>query len=162
MFCFKNYEVEPDIMTLAKALGGGLPIGTMVVGKDIADTLGPGTHASTFGGSPLVCRAALGVFKAIQKEKMLTNVVKMSEYLFAKLEELKKKHSQIVQIRGMGLMLGIELNIPGKEIVEKALNKGLLINCTHDKILRLMPALNIKKKHIDKAIKILDGILSQG
>ncbi|MFH1656085.1 MAG: aspartate aminotransferase family protein [Candidatus Omnitrophota bacterium] len=162
MFGFQNYEVKPDIMTLAKALAGGLPIGAMVVKKEIADTLGPGTHASTFGGSPLVCRASLGVFKAIQKEKMLANAVKMSEYLFSKLGALKSKHSQILEVRGMGLMIGIELNIEGKQIVEKALEKGLLINCTHDKILRLMPALNVNKKQINKALAILDGILSEG
>jgi len=162
MFGFQNYDVKPDVMTLAKALGGGLPIGAMVVKKEISDTLGPGTHASTFGGSPLVCRAALRVFKAIQKEKMLANAVKMSEYLFSKLKELKQKHAQIVEIRGIGLMIGIQLNIEGKQIVEKALEKALLINCTHEKILRLMPALNVNKKQIDKAISVLDGILSEG
>lgn len=162
MFGFQNFEVEPDIMTLAKALGGGLPIGAMVVKREISDTLGPGTHASTFGGSPLVCRAALGVFKAIQKEKMLSNVVKMSDYIFAKLKEMKSKHSQIIDIRGMGLMIGIELNIEGKQIVLKALENGLLINCTHDKVLRLMPALNVTKNQSDKAISILDKILTEG
>jgi acetylornithine/N-succinyldiaminopimelate aminotransferase len=162
MFCYQNYDVKPDVMTLAKALGGGLPIGAMVTKKEIADILGPGTHASTFGGSPLVCKAALGVFKAIQKEKILTNVIKMSEYLFTKLEELKKKHSQILELRGMGLMIGIELNIEGQQIVKKALERGLLINCTHNRVIRLMPALNVTKKQIDKAIRILDDILSEG
>ncbi|MBM3248983.1 MAG: aspartate aminotransferase family protein [Candidatus Omnitrophica bacterium] len=159
MFGYQNYGIEPDIMTLAKALGGGLPIGAMVVKRKISDTLGPGTHASTFGGSPLVCKAALGVFKAIQKEKMLTNVNKMSGYIFAKLEGLKKKHNSIVEIRGMGFMFGMELNIEGKPIVEKALEEGLLINCTHEKVLRLMPALNVTKKQIDKAMHILDKVL---
>lgn len=159
MFGFQNFGIEPDIMTLAKALGGGLPIGAMVVKREISDTLGPGTHASTFGGSPLVCKAALGVFKAIQKEKMLTNVNKMSGYIFGKLEELKKKYSFIVDVRGMGFMFGVELNIEGKPIVEKALEKGLLINCTHEKVLRLMPALNVTKKQIDKAIDILETVL---
>jgi len=160
MFGFQNYGIEPDVMTLAKALGGGLPIGAMVVKRKISDTLGPGTHASTFGGSPLVCKAALGVFKAIQKEKMLSNVNKMSGYIFAKLEELKKKHNSIVDIRGMGFMFGVELNIEGKPFVEKALEQGLLINCTHEKVLRLMPALNVTKKQIDKALYILDKVLS--
>lgn len=160
MFAFQNYGIEPDIMTLAKALGGGLPIGVMVVKRKISDTLGPGTHASTFGGSPLVCKAALGVLKAIQKEKMLTNVNKLSGYIFEKLEELKKKHNSIIDIRGMGFMFGVELNIEGKPIVEKALEEGMLINCTHEKVLRLMPALNVTKKQIDKAIAILDKVLS--
>jgi len=159
MFCYQHYGVTPDIMTLAKALGGGLPIGVMVVKKEIADTLGPGMHASTFGGGPVICKAALAVFKAIQKEKLLANAQKMSEYLFLKLNDLKNKYTIIKEVRGKGLMAGVELSVEGKIIVEKCIEKGLLINCTHDKVLRLMPALNISKKEIDKAISILDEVL---
>jgi len=158
IFCYKNYGITPDIMTLAKGLGGGLPIGCMVVRKEISDILGPGMHASTFGGSPLICKAALGVFRAIQKEKLITNCKRMGEYLFSRLEELKKKYDLIKEVRGMGLMLGIELNIEGKPIVEECFKKGLLINCTQEKILRFLPALNITKKQIDKAIEILDTV----
>lgn len=159
MFCYQHYDIIPDIVTLAKSLGGGLPIGVMLVKKDIADTLGPGMHASTFGGGPVICKAALAVFKAIQKEKLLANAQKMGEYLFLKLADLKSKYPIIKEIRGKGLMLGVELSVEGKIIVEKCIEKGLLINCTHDKVLRLMPALNISKKDIDKAIDILDGVL---
>ncbi|MDP3143562.1 MAG: aspartate aminotransferase family protein [Candidatus Omnitrophota bacterium] len=159
MFAYQNYGFIPDIVTLAKALGGGLPIGAMLVKKDIADTFQPGMHASTFGGSHLICKAALGVFKAIQKEKLLHNSQKMSEYLFGKLAELKKQHSQILEIRGMGLMIGIQLKNPGKAIVEKCLQDGMIINCTHDTVLRLMPALNVTKKQIDKAVAILNEAL---
>lgn len=158
LFCYQHYDITPDIMTLAKALGGGLPIGAMVVKKELADILGPGTHASTFGGSPLVCKAALAVLKTIQKKKLLANTQKMGEYLFSKLDELKKKYKIIKEIRGRGLMAGIELSIEGKTIVESCIEKGLLINCTHDRVLRLMPALNITKKEIDKAIDILQGV----
>jgi acetylornithine/N-succinyldiaminopimelate aminotransferase len=160
LFCYQHYGITPDIMTLAKALGGGLPIGTMVVKKEIADTLGPGMHASTFGGGPVICKAALAVLRAIQKEKLLTNAVKMGEYLFLRLDELKNKYLIIKEVRGIGLMAGMELNIEGKTIVEKCIEKGLLINCTHDKVLRLMPALGITKKEIDKAIDILDNVLA--
>jgi len=159
MFCYQHYGITPDIMTLAKALGGGLPIGVMVVKKEIADTLGPGMHASTFGGGPVICKAALAVLRAIQKEKLFTNTQKMSEYLFSKLNELKNKYSIIKELRGIGLMAGMELSIEGKAIVEKCIEKGLLINCTHDKVLRLMPALNITRKDIDKAMGILDSVL---
>jgi acetylornithine/N-succinyldiaminopimelate aminotransferase len=159
LFCYQHYGITPDIMTLAKALGGGLPIATMVVKKEIADILGPGMHASTFGGSPLVCKAALAVFKVIQKEKLIANADKMGEYLFSKLNELKSKYKVIKEVRGLGLMAGVELNMEGKLIVEKCIDKGLLINCTHDKVLRLMPALNITKKEIDRAIGILDSVL---
>lgn len=157
-FCYQHYNIIPDIITIAKALGGGLPIGAMLVKKEIADILGPGMHASTFGGGPVVCKAAAAVLRAIQKENLLANARKMGGYLFSKLNELKDKFRIIKEVRGLGLMAGVELEIPGKEIVEKCIEKGLLINCTHDKILRLMPALNVTKKEIDKAIGILDNV----
>jgi len=158
LFCYQHYGITPDIMTLAKALGAGLPIGVMVVKKEIADTLGPGMHASTFGGGPVICKAALGVFKAIQEEKLLSNAVKMGEYLFNGLNELKDKYTLIKEVRGLGLMAGVELNIEGKMVVEKCIEQRLLINCTHDKVLRLMPALNISKKEIDRGLEILGGV----
>jgi len=159
LFCFQHYGVTPDIITLAKALGGGLPIGVMMVKKDISDSLSAGSHASTFGGGPVICKAALAVLAAIQKEKLLKNAAAMGDYLFSKLEELKLKYKVIKEIRGLGLMAGVELNIPGKKIVETCIEKGLLINCTHETVLRLMPALNITKKQIDKALEILEGAL---
>jgi acetylornithine/N-succinyldiaminopimelate aminotransferase len=159
LFCYQHYCITPDIMTLAKALGGGLPIGVMVVKREIADILGPGMHASTFGGGPVICKAALAVLRAIQKEKLLSNAQKMGEYLFLKLNELKNKYAVIKEIRGIGLMAGVELNIEGKPIVEKCSEAGLLINCAHDKVLRLMPALNVTKKEIDKAIAVLNDVI---
>ncbi len=159
LFCYQHYGITPDIMTLAKSLGGGLPIGAMVVKKEIADTLGPGMHASTFGGGPVIASASYAVLKAIQKEKLLKNAAGMSEYLFSKLAALKESCSVIKEVRGLGLMAGIELDISGKEIVEKCIAKGLLINCTHEKVLRLMPALNITKKEIDRALGILGSVL---
>jgi len=159
LFCYQYYGITPDIMTLAKSLGGGLPIGAMVVKKNIADTLGPGMHASTFGGSPLVSRAALAVLKAIQKDKLLNNAKEMGDYLFKKLTSLKEQYPVIKEVKGLGLMIGVELNIEGKGIVEKCIEKGLLINCTHDKVLRLMPAVNVTKKEIDKALNILTAVL---
>ncbi len=159
MFCFKNYGVEPDVMTLAKSLGGGFPIGAMVVKKEWADTLQPGTHATTFGGSPLACAAALAVFEAIDKEKLLANTVITSSYLFKKLNDLKRKHSVIREVRGMGLMAGVELEIEGKGIYEECLNRKLLINCTQGNVLRLMPPLVVKEKEIDRAVQILEEVL---
>ncbi|MDD4939627.1 MAG: aspartate aminotransferase family protein [Candidatus Omnitrophica bacterium] len=161
LFCYQQYGIIPDIMTLAKALGGGLPIGMMVVRKEISDTLGPGMHASTFGGGPVICKAALAVLKAIQKEKLLANTEKMGAYLFDKLNALKEKYAVIKEVRGMGLMAGVELNIEGRKIVEQCLERKMLINCTHDKVLRLMPALNITKKEIDKALGVLEEALKQ-
>lgn len=159
MFAYEHYDVKPDVMTLAKALAGGLPIGAMVVKKSIADTLGPGMHASTFGGSPLVAKAILAVFKAIQKEKLLKNARDMGEYMFARLEKLKQKYPMIKDVRGLGLMIGIELDIPGKPIVEECFRRGLLINCTHESVIRLMPPLNVTKKQTDKALSIFENAL---
>ena len=160
MFCYKNYGIEPDIMTLAKSLGGGFPIGAMVARKEIADTLQPGTHATTFGGSPLACAAALAVFEAIEKEKLLNNTVITGSYLFKKLNELKKKHRVIKEVRGMALMAGVELEVEGKNIYEECLKRKLLINCTQGNVLRLMPPLVVKEKEIDRAIQILDEVLA--
>lgn len=159
MFCYQGYGITPDIMTLAKALAGGLPMGAMVVKKEIADTLGPGMHASTFGGGPVICRASLAVFKAIEKEKILANVKEMGEYLFSRLNSLKEKYNVVKEVRGLGLMAGVELEKQGKPLVEKCVERGLLINCTHEKVLRLMPALNVTRKEIDKAVNILDSLL---
>lgn len=161
MFCFQHYNIKPDIMILAKSLGGGLPIGAMIVKKEIADVMGPGTHASTFGGSPIVSAAALAMFDVIARENMLKNVNIMGEYLYKRLLELKAKHSIISKIKGLGLMLGIELKKEGEKIVEYCYENGLLINCTQDKILRLMPVLNVNKFEIDKAIRILDKAIAK-
>lgn len=160
MFAYQHYGITPDVLTLAKALGGGLPIGVMIAKREIADTLTAGRHASTFGGSPLVCKAALAVFRAIQKEKLLANAQRMGQYLKEKLEGLAKKHRIIKEIRGLGLMLGIKLSLAGKPIVEECLKAGLLINCTQDNVLRLMPALNVNEKQIEKAANIIDRALS--
>jgi predicted acetylornithine/succinylornithine family transaminase len=161
MFAYQVFGVEPDVMTLAKSLGGGLPIGVCVARGKFADVLTPGTHASTFGGSPIVCSAALGVFEAIKKEKLLQNTNKMAAYLRKKLEALKKKYSFIKEIRNVGLILGVELSIKGEDIYKECLHEGLLINCTQDTILRIMPPMTVTKKEIDKAIAILDKVLAR-
>lgn len=160
MFCYKNFGIEPDVMTLAKALGGGFPIGAMVAKKEIADLLQPGTHATTFGGSPLACAAGLATFEAINKEKLLSAAVIMGSHLFKKLNELKKKHPMIREVRGMGLMAGIELEIDGKHIYEECLKNKLLINCTQGNVLRLMPPLVVREKEIDRAVQILDEVMT--
>ena len=158
-FAYQHYGITPDIITLAKGLGGGLPIGAIIAKKEIADVLTPGMHASTFGGGLVICRAALAVLKAVQKEKLLANANKMGQYLFASLGALKEKYAMIKDVRGIGLMVGVELNGEGKTIVQNCMEMGLLINCTHGNVLRLMPALNVNKKQIDKAMSILESAL---
>jgi len=159
MFCFEHYGVEPDVMTLAKSLGGGIPIGAMVAAKKFEGVLKPGMHASTFGGSPIACSASLAVFEAIKKEKLLQNTVEMGEYLVAKLTELKKKKPVIKEIRGMGLMIGMELSIEGKYIAENCFKEKLFINCTQGNVLRLMPGMIVNKKQIDRAVAVLDKVV---
>ena len=160
MFSYQNSGIVPDMLTLAKALGGGYPIGALVANAKIADTLGPGTHGTTFGGSPLACAASLAVFKAIKKENLLKNATVMGAYLQKRLNELKKRHSIIREVRGMGLMVGVELAVEGKKIYEDCLEKGLLINCTQGNVLRIMPPITVKKSEIDQAVSILDKVLA--
>lgn len=159
MFAYQNLGIVPDIMTLAKALGGGFPIGATVAGTKVADTLGPGTHGTTFGGSPLACAASLAVFKAIKKEKLLKNASVLGAYLQKRLNELKKKYGIIREVRGVGLMVGVELMADGKKIYEQCLKRGLLINCTQGNVLRVMPPIIVNKAQIDHAIAILDNVL---
>lgn len=161
MFAYKNYGVEPDVMTLAKALGGGLPIGAAVARGKFGDVLTPGTHGSTFGGSPIVCAAALAVFDAIKKEKLLQNARKMGAYVKNRLEGLKKKYNFIKEIRTMGLIIGVELTIKGDDIYKECLKDGLLINCTQDTVLRIMPPINITRSDADKAMTILDKVFAK-
>jgi len=162
MFAFQHYGIEPDLMTLAKSLGGGTPIGALVVNKKIQkEVLTPGTHASTYGGNPLVVSAALAVFKAIKKERLLSNVERMGKILGDRLQKMKEKFSFIQEIRGMALMRGLVLSEPGADIVERAREKGLLINCTQDRILRIMPAITISKRLLDDGLNILEKVFSE-
>ncbi len=160
-FGYQHYDVEPDIITLAKALGGGVSIGAMMAKDEFAKALVPGTHASTFGGNSLACAAAIAVIEAIEQENLLENAARMGEYLRNRLEELKQKHSIIDHIRGVGLMTGIQLNAPGAAIVAKCLENGLRVNCTQDTVIRFMPPMTVKQQELDKAVAILDGVLSQ-
>ena len=147
-------------MTLAKAIGGVLPIGVMVAKGKFKDVLKPGTHASTFGGGPLVAQAALSVFEAIECHKLLKNAREKGKYLRARLLELKSEHSSIKEVRGIALTIGVELAVDGNDVYKKCFAKRLLINCTQGNVLRIMPPINVTKKEIDKAVKILDEVLN--
>ena len=161
MFCYQNFGIEPDVMTLAKSLGSGVPIGAAVVAERISETLPPSSHASTFGGSPICCSAAIATFEAIKEEKLLNNAVKMGGYIKRGIEKLKKKYSFIKEIKGMALMIGVQLDIDGTGIYAECLKEGLLINCTQKSILRIMPPLVITEKEADEAISILDKVFSK-
>ncbi len=161
-FGYQHYDVTPDIITMAKALGGGAAIGAMMARPEIAASLVPGTHASTFGGNPLACAAAIAVIEAIEEAHLLDNTIKMGDYARQKLETLKEKYPIIDHIRGQGLMIGIQLTTPGAEIVSRCLDKGLRINCTQETVLRFMPSMIVTPEELDQAVAILDEVLGQG
>ena len=161
-FGYQHYEIVPDIITMAKALGGGVAVGAMMARPEIAKSLVPGTHASTFGGNSLACAAGIAVIEAIEEDNLLDNANKMGEYTQQKLEQLKEKYPIIDHIRGKGLMIGIQLTMSGTAIVNQCLEKGLRINCTQDTVLRFMPSMTVTKDEIDRAIAILDDVLAEG
>jgi len=160
-FAYQHFDVEPDIITMAKALGGGVAIGAMMAKEEIAASLVPGKHASTFGGNALACAAAIAVIETIEDENLLENAVQLGKYTTDKLLGLKQKHFIIDSVRGIGLMIGVQLTSPGAEIVDKCLEKGLRINCTNNTVLRFMPPMIVTKEQIDQAIDILDVVLTE-
>ena len=161
LFGYEHFGVKPDIMTLAKALGGGLPLGAMLARDEIANSFGPGSHASTFGGNPVSCAAGLAVMNALLNEGVLRNCVQMGKYLVRGLEGLKKRFSFIREIRGKGLLIGVELTIEGSKIADVCVKEGLLLNCTASKVLRFAPPLTIKKSEIDRGLAILETVLAR-
>jgi acetylornithine/N-succinyldiaminopimelate aminotransferase len=160
-FAYQHFGVEPDILTLAKALGGGVAIGAMIAKEEVAAAFVPGKHASTFGGNCIACAAGIAVVEAIEEDHLLDNANRMGEYAKQKLLGLKQKYPIIESVRGIGLMIGVQLAGPGGEIVDKCLARGLRINCTNNTVLRFMPAMIVTKEQIDEAINILDGVLGE-
>jgi acetylornithine aminotransferase len=160
LFAHEHFGVTPDIMTLAKALGNGLPIGAMLATEKAAAGFTPGAHASTFGGTPLVSRVALEVCRILEEEDILAQAEANGAYLKAQLKQLQTKHPVIREVRGYGLLLGVELATDGAPIVSACMNKGYLVNCIQDNILRLAPPLVVEGAEIDGLIACLDGILS--
>jgi len=160
-FGYQHFDVVPDIITMAKALGGGVAIGAMMATEEIAASLVPGKHASTFGGNCLACAAGVAVIEAIEEDNLLKNAVELGQYVKDKFEQLKQKHFIIDSVRGIGLMIGVQLTSPCKEIVDKCLQNGLRINCTNDTVLRFMPPMIATKSQLDQAIEILDDVLTE-
>jgi predicted acetylornithine/succinylornithine family transaminase len=162
LFAYQHYGVEPDIMTLAKALAGGLPAGAMLAKKHVAESFSPGSHASTFGGNPVCMAAGVAVMKTLLQGTILENCCSMGDYFMHGLESLKQRFPSIIKtVRGKGLIVGMELNIEGKEIVSTCLKQGIIINCTLDKILRFLPPLIVKKQEIDRCLKMLESIFAK-
>ncbi|MHC4130544.1 MAG: aspartate aminotransferase family protein [Planctomycetota bacterium] len=160
-FAYQHYDVEPDILTIAKALGGGMAIGAMIAKEEVAASLVPGKHATTFGGNAIACAAAIAVIEVIEEEGLLQIAVELGVYIQEKLNEMKHKHPIIEQVRGKGFMVGVCLKEPGNEIVDKCLKKGMRINCTQGNVLRFMAPMIVTKEQIDKALEIFDNVLSE-
>jgi acetylornithine/succinyldiaminopimelate/putrescine aminotransferase len=151
--------VLPDIMVAAKPLACGLPLGAIVANEKAAATIGPGMHGSTFGGSALACRVALEFFDIL--DGLLPNIQQVGGYLHLMLNELARKHSFVKEVRGFGLMIGLEMEIPGKQMVLDAMQEGLLINCTHDTVLRFLPPYIVTERDVDTAVRILGRIFAK-
>lgn len=158
MFAYQQFGVVPDIITLAKGLAGGVPVGAIHAKNFLMEFLPKGTHGSTFGGNHLACAAVAAVLKQVHSGGFLNNVKAVSAYFFDALNDLKKKVSFIKEVRGMGLHIGIELTMPGAALVPKALEKGLVINCTAEKVIRIMPPLSITLKTAREGMKILERL----
>jgi acetylornithine aminotransferase len=161
LFAYEHFNCAPDIMTLAKALAGGAPIGAMLARNEVAAAFSPGTHGSTFGGNPLVCAAALATIRTILEENLLAHTMEMGAFLLAELETLAKKYPFVTGVRGIGLMIGMSLTIPAADIVKKGHERGVLLNVVHDTVLRFVPPLIVTQQDVTRMITILDGILAE-
>ena len=159
LFAYEHSGITPDIMTLAKGLGAGVAIGAMLATDEVASAFTPGTHASTFGGNPLATAAGVAALRAIFDEGVLENCARMGDYLTGRLHSLKDSFPFIKEVRGKGLLIGMEMTVPASPIVKECLVKGLLINCVGDYTLRFIPALTVTKQEVDEMMGILIGVL---
>ncbi|HEU0264512.1 MAG TPA: acetylornithine transaminase [Geobacterales bacterium] len=161
LFAHEHFGITPDIMTLAKALAGGAPIGTMLAREKYAEAFPPGTHGSTFGGNPLMTATAVATLNTILEEGLLNRCQEIGDYLLGELTTLGKRYPFVSEVRGIGLMIGMVLTIPAGDIVKRGHELGLLLNVTHDTVLRFVPPLIVTKGEIDRMITILDGIFRE-
>jgi len=160
-FGYQQTDVVPDIMTLAKGLGGGVAVGGIVARPEVAKSLVPGTHASTFGGNPIACAGGIATLRAIEEEGLLANAERVGAYLAEQLRKLQTGFGFIKEVRGLGMMIGAELDRPGKAIVDRCREQGLLINVTHDTVLRMLPAMTLTEEEADEGIEILKKAMAE-
>ena len=161
-FAYQHYGIQPDITTLAKPIANGLPMGAMLCTDEAARAISPGMHGTTFGGGPLVCAVAVAVIDTMKREKLLAHVREIGGYFKQQLEGLRKKHDSIVEVRGLGLMLGVELDSAelAKRAAGEMMAQHIIINRTSETVLRFLPPFILERKHVDQAIAALDGILA--
>lgn len=158
-YAHKHWKVTPDIVTLAKALAGGVAMGGIIAKPEVAERLKPGTHAATFGGNPLAAKAALATIETIEQDGLLDRAVQIGERFRSRFLALKERCPLVAEVRVKGTMIGVELTIEGNPVVQACLQKGLLINCTHQTVIRLLPALTITDEQIDEGCDLLDEVL---
>jgi predicted acetylornithine/succinylornithine family transaminase len=161
LFAHEHEGVYPDIMTLAKSLAGGVPIGAMLATEEVAKSFIPGTHASTFGGNPLATAAGVAALSVLLEDEVLENCRRVGDYFLKRLMDLKGKHPFINEVRGRGLIIGMELDFEGAQIVTRCMEEGFLINCTMGNVLRFLPPLIISSEEVDQLIGTLDGIFGE-
>jgi predicted acetylornithine/succinylornithine family transaminase len=154
-----SHVTMPDVMVTAKPLACGIPLGVIMANQKAAASIKPGMHGSTFGGGPLACRVALEFCEIL--DELLPSIQRVGGYLHVVLNELARKHSFVKEVRGFGLMIGVELHMPGKQLVMDAMAEGLLINCTHDTVLRILPPYIVSEKEVDQAVKVLGKIFAK-
>ena len=158
-YAHQHWKVKPDIVTLAKALGGGVAVGGLIAKPDVGEKLKPGTHAATFGGNPIACRAALATIETIEEDGLLERAVTLGERFRARFTALKERTPLIQEVRVKGVMIGIQLAIDGTPIVQECMKRRLLVNCTHGTVIRLLPAMNLSDAEADEGIAILEEVL---
>jgi acetylornithine aminotransferase/acetylornithine/N-succinyldiaminopimelate aminotransferase len=159
-FAYQHYGIQPDIVTVAKPLAAGLPLGAILASNQVASCMHPGLHGTTFGGGPLACAVAVEFLKHV--ERLLGHIRNMGDYFRGELEGLAKKHASVAQVRGLGLMLALELKSAdlAKAVARQLLDHGIIINRTHETVLRFLPPYIVEKKHIDEVIHALDAALN--
>ncbi|SJZ31435.1 aspartate aminotransferase family protein [Selenihalanaerobacter shriftii] len=161
LFGYEHYGIEPDIFTLAKALGNGIPVSALLAKEEVADAFKPGDHGSTFGGNPLACAAAYTTLNTILEEGLVGHTLKMGKYFKNKLNELIEEYDFVKSVRGKGLMIGLEVDLNAKVLVGEALEKGLLINAVSGTTLRFLPPLIVEEKDIDQVVEILNDMFAK-
>ncbi len=161
-FAYQHYGIQPDLVTIAKPIAGGLPLGALLVSEKVAQCIHPGMHGTTFGGGPLGCAVALQILKTMQQEKMLSHIQKTGSYFIDALDQLQGRHSSIREVRGLGLMIGMELESAdlAKTVHKQMLERGIILNRTDETVIRFLPPYIIKKQHVDTVVRELDRVLS--
>ncbi|HMK30535.1 MAG TPA: aspartate aminotransferase family protein [Terriglobales bacterium] len=162
-FAYQMYDVLPDVVTVAKPLANGLPLGAILVSEPVAAAIHPGMHGTTFGGGPLACAVALKVLETIERQNLPAHNAEVGGYFRSRLEGLKAQHKFVREVRGAGLMLGAQVDTAGraKAIVKEAMARGVILNRTNDKVLRFLPPFIISQQEIDRAIEVLEGVFGQ-